>query len=168
MNRFVHSFIHSVLLAGLISLVVPVAVSAAAVCDITDLPCWGKGSKCNIKFSNNTGKASGSGGGTGYRQYSAAATTKVKAVKENGNRAGKNSLEILAGATGTLNLDKKSNFNGINIVATTIDGTPEVTLTCEQVRQVLAGSGKCKLFITGSSGKMAFNCDRANVTGKGD
>ncbi len=119
-----------------------------AQCDITDLSCWGSGKKCNIKFRNETGEASGSGGGSYLNQKSQVATIKVSARKADGTRAGSNTLKILAGDAKTMNLDKKKDFVRIKVQNTTnfSGATQVVNLDCQGVRQVLQGNGVCKVF----------------------
>lgn len=156
------------ILASSLMLASSLAIAQQA-CDITDLDCWGEDKKCNIKFRNKTGEASGSGGGTPYTQFTQAASIKVMAVDEAGEKVGQ-SLKILAGATKTLNLDKKSGFDRIKIQNTTdisANYKNVATLHCEDVRTILIGTGKCKIF----AGKTKddknkgtyYNCDGGNV-----
>ncbi len=142
---------------------------AQAQCDITDLPCWGPDKKCNIKFRNETGEASGSGG-SGYNQASYVKTAVVSARKRDGSLAGSNKLEILAGANKTMNLDKKKGFSEINIrvkpKAMNIDET--VGMTCGHIRETLQGSGTCKIFMVKYSVYpdqyyVAYNCNGGKV-----
>ena len=132
------------LICGLALWVAPVH----AQCDITDLPCWGPDKKCNIKFRNLTGEASGSGTGTWLNQKSMAATIEVSARKADRSRAGSNTLEILAGASKTLNLDKKKDFDSIRIQNTTnfSGAVLRVRRTCDAIRTTLQGSGTCKVW----------------------
>ncbi len=58
-------------------------VQAACYDDIQSLPCWGPDKKCNIKFRNHTGRASGSGGSE-YNQKSQAKTVKAWAATADG------------------------------------------------------------------------------------
>jgi hypothetical protein len=82
---------------------IPALAEDGQVCDITNLPCWGPESKCNIKIVNNTGESSGSAGGH-FNQVSWAVTVKALALKPDGSRAGGNTLEILAGLEHSANI----------------------------------------------------------------
>lgn len=146
---------------------------ASATCDISQTKCAKEGSKCNIKFRNQTGVSSGSGGGTKLKQTSSAQTVKVKAVKDNGNSAG-NSLTINAGANNTMNIDKKAknNFTKIRITSPAMTRVDGVTMSCTDVQAVLNGTGKCKIFHGeppyGSEKlqyQLGYNCDGGNVAG---
>ncbi len=143
----------------------------AGACDITDLPCWGDNTKCNIKFKNNTGESSGSGG-PNYNQTSWVATIKVLAVKPDGNRAGSNSLTILAGQSKTINLDKKHGFDRIKVFTTTA-GKGNLYIPCNDIRAILAADKQCKIFavsrvIENTYYYLAYNCgvasDRADAS----
>lgn len=151
------------------------APAASASCDISATKCAVNGGKCNIKFRNQTAASSGSGGGTGLNQTSAAQTVKVKAIKDNGNKAG-NALTINAGASNTMNIEKKANKNFAKIRITspsmaTVDG---VTMSCADVQAVLDGNGTCKI-LHGHKPygdehmeyNLGFNCDGGNVAGPG-
>ena len=120
-----------------------VAGNANASCDLSGLDCWGDDSKCNIHFANNTGKTTGSGS----HQISMASTVEVKAVREDGSKAG-NKLTILAGQTNTMNLDNKvaKDFDSIKMRVTTAN-MGRVSLTCEKIQTLLEAGDKCKLYI---------------------
>ena len=150
-----------------------VAPVASATCDISQTKCAVNGGKCNIKFRNQTGISSGSGGGTYLKQTGSAQTVKVKAVKDNGNNAG-NSLTINAGASNTMNLDKKAkkNFTKIRITSPAMARVAGVTMSCADVQAVLDGSGTCKIFhgepAYGAESfeyALGYNCDGGNVSG---
>lgn len=118
------------------------------VCDLTQLDCWGPNKKCNIKFRNETGEGSGSGGGTGLKQISEVSTIKVSARKEDNTRAGSNTLSILGGDNGHLNLDKKKNFLKIRVIRETkFAGYTRINLSCANVKNTLNGNGICKAFV---------------------
>ena len=145
--------------------------SAVAACDISETKCALNGGKCNIKFRNQSGEGSGSGGPTELWQKSAAQGIKVKALKENGKTAG-NVLSIDAGASKTMNIDKKANksFAKIRITAPTMDDVEAITMRCDQVQAVLNGNGTCKVFVGQTPigeihgyYKLGFNCDGGNV-----
>jgi hypothetical protein len=139
-------------------------------CDITNLPCWGPESKCNIKIVNNTGESSGSAGGH-FNQVSWAVTVKALALKPDGSRAGGNTLEILAGQSRTINLDKKAGFDRIKILTATGAGG-NVKIPCDDIQQILQDERHCKILIDSDNpGEnnyyyLAFNCGVA--WGKGD
>jgi hypothetical protein len=146
---------------------------ASATCDISQTKCAVNGGKCNIKFRNQTGISSGSGGGTDLKQTSSAQTVKVKAVKDNGNNAG-NSLTINAGASNTMNMDNKAkkNFAKIRITSPAMARVDGVTMSCTDVRAVLNGNGTCKIFHGeppyGSESleyQLGYNCDGGKVAG---
>lgn len=123
------------------------APAAFAVCDISQTKCALKGGKCNIHFKNKTGEATGSAGGTVLAQESGAQIIRVKAVKESGHNAG-NALTINAGAQNTLNMDKKANkkFAKIRITSGGRWDVQGVSIGCENVKEILNGSGICKVF----------------------
>ena len=121
--------------------------SAMAACDISNTDCAKNGGKCNIKFKNQTGLSSGSSKSTSLSQESSAHTIRVKALKDDGKSAG-NSLTINAGASNTMNMDKKANknFAKIRISSEGMSGVQSVSMGCGDVRTILNGSGVCKVF----------------------
>ena len=124
------------------------STASAAVCDLTQLDCWGPGKKCNIKFRNETGEGSGSGGGTGLKQISEASVIKVSARKADNTRAGSNTLKISAGDSKHMNLDKKKDFLKIRVTRETkFAGSTRATLSCAEVKTTLNGNGICKAFV---------------------
>lgn len=140
------------------------ASASASVCDISDLPCW-DGGKCNIKFKNHTGKASGSGNSQ-IAQISSAMTIRVTARKENGDKKG-NALSITAGASKTMNLEKKTNFSKIKVTAG-IAGIHPAVMHCRAIRSVLKGNGTCNIMNgtspeTGST--LGYSCANNTVIG---
>ncbi len=145
--------------------------AAQAKCDLTDLPCWGPDKKCNIKFRNKTGEASGSDGGTGLKQVSFAKTIRVSARKANLKLAGKNALQILAGDAKHMNLDKKTNFQYIKIAHAikAVETKLPIKMGCSDIRTILQGSGVCKVFYgqkdLGRIESLAYHCDGGNVSG---
>lgn len=150
------------------------APAAFASCDISQTKCALNGGKCNIHFKNRTGDTRGSGVGTALRQESFAHTVRVKALKDNGNKAG-NSMTIEVNATNTMNLDKKAkkNFANIKLVSLAVVGVKNTTIGCDQIKRVLDGNGTCKIFY--GEGKYAngdddrrqlgYSCDGGNVVG---
>ena len=103
---------------------------AFATCDISQTKCAVNGGKCNIKFRNVTAAGSGSAHGTGLSQ------------------AG-NKLTINAGASGTMNFDKKAKkkFQDVRLYSKmNRDHVGSITLSCEEIITVLDGSGVCKIF----------------------
>ena len=163
------------LMAGLaISLATAFAVpTATADCDITDTKCYKNNGKCNIKFRNVTGQATGSGSGTMLTQKSLAQQIRVKAIKDNDKAAG-NILNIEAASSKTMNIDKKYNkgFAKIRISAPFFDTVNGVTMSCETVKAVLNGNGTCKIFngatdyqATNMRSQLGYSCDAGKVTG---
>ncbi len=154
----------------LVALLATAPAVAVGACDISDLPCWGDDTKCNIKIINNTGKSSGSGG-THFNQTSWAVTIKAKALMPNGTRAGSNTLEILAGQSKTLNLDKKDGFDRLEIFTSTGKGG-NVTIQCDDIREILENDKNCKVLVDRSEKHgdtyyyFAYNCGVA--WGEGD
>ena len=149
--------------------------TAGAACDISATKCAVNGGKCNIKFRNVTAAESGSGGGTDLTQSSSAQMVKVKAIKENGNKAG-NALTIDSSASKTMNMDKKANknFDKIRITSPSMARVEGVTMSCADVQDVLNGSGTCKVFHGyGPYGnesfeyQLGYNCDGGNTSGPG-
>ena len=149
------------------------APTASAACDITTTKCHLNNGKCNIKFRNITDQATGSGKGTKLTQKSLAQQIRVKAVRDDGKAAG-NILNIEAGTSKTMNIDKKYNkdFAQIRLSAPTFDTVNGITLTCNQVKAVLNGNGTCKVF-NGSTNlqmqsfrsQLGFSCDGGAVLG---
>ncbi|MFN3213439.1 MAG: hypothetical protein ACE37M_10060 [Henriciella sp.] len=164
----------SVLVLGVSSLLaVPLA---SATCDISQTKCAVNGGKCNIKFRNQTGVSSGSSAGTDLKQTSSAQTVKVKAVKDNGNTAG-NALTIDAGASNTMNMDKKAkkNFTKIRITSPAMARVDGVTMSCTDIQAVLNGNGTCKIFhgepaygAESMEYQLGYQCDGSNVAGPKD
>ena len=164
------------LLSILLAVIAAPTVSAGETCDITATKCWVNGGKCNIQFKNKTGDSGGSDGGTALDQRSSAQTIQVKAKKENNNNAG-NTLSIDAGASSTMNIEKKykKNFYDIKIKSKSFDGTVgDVTMSCSDIKAVLNGNGTCKVFhgVAGSGGEvgfyMGYQCDGGNVAAPAD
>lgn len=123
---------------------------ALAACHISDLPCAAAGKKCNITFVNNTGKSSGSGGGTEYSQVSYATTLKLRAEKKDGTRAGGNTIKILAQAKKTMNMDKKKDFDHIKIWSSIATNTSKgaFRLDCNHIRSILQHNNRCRLYVS--------------------
>lgn len=149
------------------------APAALASCDISETKCALNGGKCNIHFKNKTGEASGSAGGTVLSQESGAQTVRVKAVKDNGNNAG-NALTINAGATNTMNLDKKAKkkFAKIRITSVGRWDIEGISIGCESVKEILDGSGTCKIFhgygpneYGTETQQLGYHCDGGDVVG---
>ena len=149
------------------------APAAFAACDISQTKCAVNGGKCNIKFRNVTGVASGSDQGTGLSQKPSAQTIKIKAIKDNGEKAG-NALTINSPGNKTMNVDKKARkeFAKIRITSPALAGIQGVTMSCSDVQAVLNGNGTCKVF-NGNDGpefgvpdyKLGFSCNGGTVTG---
>ena len=137
--------------------------ASAETCDLTSLPCWENG-KCNIKFKNHTGKSIGMGP-TGVLQSSFATTIRVSARKDNGDKTG-NAFSIIAGASKTMNLEKKKNFSKVRVSApgSSISGA---TLECPIIQSVLRGNGNCNIYYgeRGSEQTLAYSCDNREENG---
>jgi len=91
---------------------------------------------------------------------------KVSARKEDDTRAGSNTLEISAGSSKHMNLDKKKNFLYIKLQRLTkFSGSTRVKLTCNDVKNTLNGSGICKVFVGDNNmGRhLAVTCDGNKV-----
>ena len=161
-------------LVALVALsLVPLAPVASASCDISGTKCAVNGGKCNIKFRNVTAANSGSDYNTDLTQRTQAQTVKVKALKENGHKAG-NVLTIDSGASKTMNLDKKAkkHFAKIRITSPVMFTVQGVTMDCKHVRQVLNGNGTCKVFVgyppfgdETLDFQLGYQCDGGNVAG---
>jgi len=160
---------------------IPVALAAISVsppavagCDITQTKCWLNDGKCNIEFKNKTGEGGGSSGGTGLEQASLAQTIQVKARKANGEKAG-NKLTISAGASSTMNIEKKAKkeFEDIRISSKTASDTvADTNMSCAHVQAVLNSNGTCKVFNgydpskSGLPGyRLGYQCDGGEVGG---
>ena len=162
---------YQILLAGLATALMAANASAEG-CDISQTKCALNGGKCNIKFINQTGLL-GKDGGTNLNRTSSAQTIRVKAVKTNGNTAG-NALSIDAGASKTMNLDKKANkqFDRIRVSSPAMNSVAGSTISCASVQAVLNGNGTCKIFHgTPPYGEenleyqLGYRCDGGSVTG---
>jgi len=149
------------------------APAAFAACDISETKCALNDGKCNIKFRNLTGANSGMSGGTTLDQESWAQVVKVKALKDNGDKAG-NALIINSDASKTMNLDKKTNksFEKIRITSPGMRSVKGVTMSCEDVQNVLEGNGTCKIFHgrfrdggPGEDYRLGYKCDGGKVKG---
>lgn len=148
---------------------------ADAQCDISQTKCALNGGKCNIKFKNKTGDSGGSDGSANIDQRSSAQTVVVTARKANKNKAG-NKLQIIAGASKTMNLDKKAKkeFEDIKIASQDLPVSPS-QMSCEDVQAVLNGNGTCKIFHGKKSNAygsitwyLGYQCDGGNVGGPDD
>ncbi|MEO1323241.1 MAG: hypothetical protein AAFV59_09570 [Pseudomonadota bacterium] len=152
------------------------APAASATCDITQTRCWINGGNCNIEFKNKTGDSGGSDGSSNLNQTSSAQTITVKAKDSSGDKTG-NKLNIYAGASSTMNIEKKykKGFEKIQISSTDLKGVNSSTMSCEEVIAVLEGNGTCKVFhgaVTNSASAIAwylgYQCDGGNVGGPTD
>ena len=150
-----------------------VSPAAFAACDISETKCALNGGKCNIKFRNVTGEDSGAAHGHPLKQTSLTQTIKVKALKENGNRAG-NALTIYAGDSKTMNLEKKAkkNFAKIRMSSPNMETVKSKTMSCDHVKAVLNGNGTCKVFYGYSlyrehafEYELGYSCDGGKVVG---
>jgi len=143
------------------------ASTALADCDLSNLACKEEGNKCNIRFKNETGRSSGAGGGTGYKQISLAATIKVTRRAKDGSRKG-TIIDITAGASKAVNLDNKK-FVEIKIHRETgramKTGNETTKLACEDIKKVLKGNGSCRVFAGKTHGRVhtVVKCDGGNV-----
>lgn len=136
------------LLIGLVALSVTVP-SANAACDISQTKCALNGGKCNIHFKNKTGDTHGSDRSSSLKQLPFAQTVIVKARTEAEKKIG-NKLTITAGASKTMNVDKKSkkDFQDIRIYSKDFAKKPvrSIILRCEDIKAILNGNGTCKVF----------------------
>jgi hypothetical protein len=161
---------HNLLRLALIAFLL--APGAAAQCDITKTKCWVQNGKCNIEFKNRTGDSGGSDGSSNLNQSSSAQTVTVKARKSNKDKAG-NKLTIAAGASNTMNIEKKAkkNFADIQLLPS-VNGVNGTTMSCDDIVAVLDGNGTCKVFhgyVSNSTTKtkriLGYQCDGGNVGG---
>jgi hypothetical protein len=169
-GRFKESVLHMLKIKYGLSVLPLMAVliaGPAAACDITSEPCWSNG-KCNIKFKNHTGENNGDASGSPIEQSSAAQTIKVKALKENGKTAG-NSFSITAGASKTMNLEKKYNKNFSRIRVSSTNGiTKALSMECSDIKAVLRGNGNCNIFHgynTEETFVLGYSCDNGEIDG---
>lgn len=154
------------------SLLAPIA---SAACDITQTKCWVNGGNCNIKFKNRTGDTGGSDGSSNLNQSSSAQTVTVNARKASKDKAG-NKLTIIAGASSTMNIEKKAKKKFVDIqLSPSVSGVNSTVMSCEDVQAVLDGNGTCKVFhgyVSNSSTKveryLGYQCDGGNVGGPDD
>ncbi len=165
---------HQILLVGLATTLMTAfaAPVASAQCDISQTKCALNDGKCNIKFINETG-LNGKDRGTNLNRSSSAQTIRVKAVKANGNTAG-NALSIDAGASKTLNLDKKANknFDRIRVSSPAMNSVSGSTISCASVQAILNGNGTCKIFHGAPpfgeenvEYQLGYRCDSGSVSG---
>ena len=152
------------------------APTAFAACDITQTKCWVNGGKCNIQFKNKTGDSGGSDGDSNLNQTSSAQTITVKAKDSSNDKTG-NKLNIVAGASKTMNIEKKAKkgFEYIQLESADFGPVNYSRMSCEEVQAVLNGNGTCKAFhgaVTNSAGGIAcyfgYLCDGGNVGGPKD
>ncbi len=139
---------HSLMSALAASLMAAFAApTASADCDIRETKCYKNKGKCNIKFRNRTGVEDKTDRNSRLNQRASAQIIRVKAVKDNGKPAG-NIINIEAGTSKTMNIDKKWNkeFAQIRISSPTMAAVDGVTMSCDHVLQVLNGNGTCKVF----------------------
>ncbi len=151
--------------------------ASAKVCDISQTKCALNGGKCNIKFRNRTGDSGGSEGSSNINQRSNAMTIVIKARKGNGDKAG-NKLQIPAGTSKTMNMDKKANkdFYDVRAMSQDFSGSIDgVTIPCEDIQTILNGTGTCKIFHgikakkSGQKSRyIGYQCDNGNVGGPND
>ena len=110
----------------------------------------------------------------------------VSALLNNGNgtfvvagstAVGSTPLSIAAGASKTMNIEKKANkdFHDIQI-SSQGNGSivSKVTMSCQDVKAVLNGNGTCKVFHGAPEDvsetfawQLGYNCDGGNVYGPG-
>nr|WP_070960705.1 hypothetical protein [Hyphomonas sp. Mor2] len=167
---------HLISKAGLILACIALAPTASATCDITQTKCWINDGKCNIKFKNKTGDSGGSDGTSNLNQTSSAQTITVKAKDSSNDKTG-NKLNILAGASKTMNIEKKAkkDFDYIMLESADFGSVRSSKISCEEILEVLDGNGTCKAFhgaVTNSAGAIAwyigYQCDGGNVGGPND
>ena len=154
---------------------ISVSPSAFAACDITQTKCWLNDGNCNIEFKNKTGDTGGSDGSSNLSQTSSAQTITVKARKSDKDKAG-NKLTITAGASNTMNIEKKAkkDFADIQLMPS-VKGVNSTVMSCDHVQAVLDGNGTCKVFhgystnsATSSDRYLGYQCDGGNVGGPDD
>ena len=155
------------------------APTASAACDISQTKCAVNGGKCNIHFKNRTGDSDGSDGSSNIEQTSAAQTVIVKARKDRRGESATvgNKLSITAGASKTMNLDKKAkkDFHDIRIYSKDHGGTRSTVISCDEIKAVLNGNGRCKIFHGVRVNKnpnvnfyLGYQCDGGKVGGPKD
>ena len=150
------------------------APMASAECDISQTKCAVNGNKCNIKFRNKTGDASGSSGGTTLDQTTMASALWITARDDDGDRVG-NQLSLGLGENKTINLTKKANkkngFESIKAMVQEKNGPVDpARISCEEIKTILNGSGTCKIFYGRKKGTtmkyaLGYDCDGGNVSG---
>jgi len=147
------------------------AAFALPLCNITDLPCLTPGKKCNIKFRNQTGEASGSGGNV-YNQVSRARTIHIWVRDTNGRKLGSR-MNITAGGKKTMDVGLRES-DGIGDIVIKVDPVKDLSdedfrlnLGCTEIRYVLSGKGNCKVFVYKKHGKYysAYSCNGSGIKG---
>jgi hypothetical protein len=150
---------------GALALFVVPNVAVGQSCDLSELNC--DQVKCNIHFTNLTGvnESTCKKGNS----YSNAFTVKVKARDDKGKTLG-NTLSILAGAKNTMNLSNSAKANVSSIKAGGKGNFTGGTLTCDDIKTVLKGSGKCKIYANREGysdiapyGYVYFDCSGGDV-----
>lgn len=166
----------TICIAGLAIASLTIGPVAAASCDITETNCWINGGNCNIKFKNRTGDSGGSDGESNLNQTSSAQTVTVKAKDSSNDKTG-NKLDIVAGASKTMNIEKKAkkDFDYIQFESADFGSVNASKMKCADVIAVLNGNGTCKVFhgaVTNDAGAVAwyigYQCDSGNVGGPND
>ena len=162
--------------AGLALISLAIAPVAGASCDISQTDCWINDGKCNIQFKNRTGDSGGSDGDSNLNQTSSAQTITVKAKDSHNDKTG-NKLNILAGASKTMNIEKKAkkDFDYIHLSSADFGQVNSSKISCEEVIEVLDGNGTCKVFhgaVTNDASAiewyLGYQCDGGNVGGPTD
>ena len=147
-SHLIISKMSAILVAG--SCAVLMVPAASAACDISQTKCALNGGKCNIHFRNRTGDTGGSDGSSNIEQTSAAQTVKVKARtgKDEGSKQVGNKLTLPAGTKKTMNLDRKAKmgFHEIRIYSQNHKDTRSIVMSCDVIKAVLNGNGRCKIF----------------------
>ena len=126
------------------------AVSADAACIRSICYDFGLGDGgCKIRFRNQTGLGSGSGGGD-YNQVSRAKTISVIGRDEVGPTTGSvgPSMKTTAGAAKNfdLNHSERGFANVVRIRIHTMSGYRSIDMSCKEAKQVMKGSKTCKVF----------------------
>ncbi len=140
-------------------------------CDITNLPCLTPGKKCNIKFRNQTGEASGSGGNV-YNQVSRARTIHIRVRGTDDGQLG-SQMNITAGGKKTMDvgLRESDGIGNITIrvgkIAELSDEAMVITMSCAEIKYVLKGKGNCKVFVFKKHSKYnaAYSCNGSSIKG---
>lgn len=155
------------------ALLIMSAPTARAACDISQTKCALKRGKCSIQFRSIVEAESLPRNDTKLIQASSRILVRVKAVSEDGETAGL-PMAILPGAKRTMYFETKTRlgFDKIRISSPLIKAISGTPMSCEEVKAVLNGNGRCNIFHGYPPGgrqsqdyQLGYQCNGGKVSG---